>query len=118
MKATAGTCDATPEVYIGRPLAGIWASPPYLHNGSVPNLYQLLLPGSQRISKFKVGSRTFDPVNVGFDLAVGNFEFDTSLPGNGNKGHEGHEYGTDLSDDQRRQLVEYMKSLGSETTHP
>jgi hypothetical protein len=78
----------------------------------------LLLPGSQRISKFKVGSRTFDPVNVGFDLAVGNFEFDTSLPGNGNKGHEGHEYGTDLSDDQRRQLVEYMKSLGSETTHP
>jgi hypothetical protein len=111
LKATAGTCDATPEVYIGRPLAGIWASPPYLHNGSVPNLYQLLLPGSQRISKFKVGSRTFDPVNVGFDLAVGNFEFDTSLPGNGNKGHEGHEYGTDLSDDQRRQLVEYMKSL-------
>src|SRR5205807_2725694 len=58
LKAKAGECDATPEVYIGRPLAGIWASPPYLHNGSVPNLYQLLLPSSQRVGKFKVGSRT------------------------------------------------------------
>ena len=111
LKAVAGACDATPEVYIGRPLAGIWASPPYLHNGSVPNLYELLLPSSRRSSKFKVGSRTFDPVNVGFDVAAGTFEFDTSLPGNSNKGHEGHQYGTDLSDEQRRQLVEYMKSL-------
>jgi len=110
LKAKAA-CDATPEVYIGRPLAGIWASPPYLHNGSVPNLYQLLLPASQRASTFKVGSRTFDPVNVGFDGTNGTFDFDTSLPGNSNKGHEGHAFGTDLSDDQRHQLVEYMKSL-------
>lgn len=111
LKGGEGGCDATPQVYIGRPLAGIWASPPYLHNGSVPSLYQLLLPSSQRVGKFKVGSRAFDPVNVGFDITAGEFEFDTSLPGNSNKGHEGHYYGTDLSEEQRRQLVEYMKSL-------
>jgi hypothetical protein len=108
LKANLGECDATPEVYIGRPLAGIWASAPYLHNGSVPSLYQLMLPEGQRVSKFKVGSRNFDPVNVGFDINAGSFEFDTSLPGNSNKGHT---WGTELTDDQRRQLVEYMKSL-------
>jgi hypothetical protein len=77
----------------------------------VHSLYELLLPSSQRASKFKVGSRTFDPVNVGFEVTAGSFDFDTSLPGNSNKGHEGHMYGTDLTDEQRHQLVEYMKSL-------
>lgn len=96
--------------YRARPLDGIWATAPYLHNGSVPSLYELLLPASERSTKFAVGARTFDPINVGFSTAAapGTFEFDTSLPGNRNTGHE---YATQLDDGERRALVEYLKSL-------
>jgi hypothetical protein len=104
------TATAGPAYYKARPLDGIWATAPYLHNGSVPSLYQLLLPVEQRDASFYVGSREFDPNNVGFDTGPvdGGFRFDTSLPGNHNTGHL---YGTDLSDDERRQLVEYLKTL-------
>jgi hypothetical protein len=99
--------------YKGRPLEGIWATAPYLHNGSVPTLYDLLLPPAQRPAKFAVGTRNFDPTKVGYDTAPtapGNsFTYDTSLPGNSNKGHV---YGVGaLSDIQRRELLEYLKSL-------
>jgi mono/diheme cytochrome c family protein len=98
--------------YKARPLNGIWATGPYLHNGSVPNLYQLLLPSDQRAATFNVGSREFDPKHVGFRFDAGPFQFDTSLPGNSNKGHEGRPYGTDrLTDEERWQLVEYLKTL-------
>jgi len=105
--------------YKARPLDGIWATPPYLHNGSVPNLYQLLLPEDKRAKTFKVGSREFDPVNVGYAINTG-FEFDTSLPGNRNTGHSGPEHtqtrGADgqwrnYTEDERRALVEYLKTL-------
>jgi hypothetical protein len=97
--------------YKARPLDGIWATAPYLHNGSVPNLYQLLLPAAQRDATFHVGSREFDPVNVGFKIDSG-FLFDTSIAGNRNTGHDGPTYATDrLSDEQRWQLVEYLKTL-------
>jgi hypothetical protein len=98
--------------YKARRLDGIWATAPYLHNGSVPNLYQLLLPAKDRMKKFFVGTREFDPVNVGFttDNQDNTFEFDASLPGNSNAGHD--TYGTDsLTDEQRWQLVEYLKTL-------
>ena len=91
------------KAYKGRPLNGIWATAPFLHNGSVPNLYELFLPSCNeeeakagnecRANKFTVGSREFDPVKVGFvsknaaeypDI----FEFNTLLPGNRNTGHE------------------------------
>jgi hypothetical protein len=65
------------STYRARPLDGIWATAPYLHNGSVPNLYQLLLPAEQRITTFKVGSDQFDPVKVGFVTDQG-FEFTLS----------------------------------------
>jgi cytochrome c5 len=118
--------------YKGRSLNGIWATAPYLHNGSVPNLYDLLLPAAPepgdppgmkyRPATFMVGSREFDPVNVGFESGGDQgFKFDTSLPGNRNTGHE---YGTRdvrdktgkislpaLTDPQRMDLIEYMKSL-------
>jgi mono/diheme cytochrome c family protein len=98
--------------YKARPLNGIWATGPYLHNGSVPNLYQLLLPSDQRAASFMVGSREFDPKYVGFRADVGSFQFDTSRPGNSNKGHEGSPYGTDrLTEEERWQLVEYLKTL-------
>ena len=106
---TLGDCKGAAKVYRAAPLGGVWATAPYLHNGSVANLYQLLLPGEERLQRFKVGSREFDPMNVGFDLAGGTFEFDTTVEGNSNKGHE---YGTKkLTDEERWQLVEYLKTL-------
>ncbi len=94
--------------YKARPLNGIWATAPYLHNGSVPNLDELLKPAAQRAQKFRVGSREFDAERVGFRTDVGDFEFDTALPGNSSAGHE---YSLALTDLERKQLIEYMKSL-------
>lgn len=98
--------------YKSRPLDGIWATAPYLHNGSVPTLYDLLLPPAQRPRTFKVGTREYDPVRVGYVTgeAPGNgFTFDTAPLGNTNGGHL---YNVDkLTDEQRWALVEYMKTL-------
>lgn len=101
--------------YKARPLNGIWATAPYLHNGSVPNLYQLLLPADRRDGSFRVGSRTFDPEHVGFRTdGEHGFLFrthdDAGEPITGNS-NAGHEFATDLTDVQRRELVEYLKSL-------
>ena len=96
--------------YKSGPLAGIWSTAPYLHNGSVPSLFQLLLPPERRDKVFHVGSREFDPKYVGFQAgpSPGTFEFRTDVPGNANSGHS---YGTDLADDDRWALVEYLKTL-------
>lgn len=96
--------------YKARPLSGIWATAPFLHNGSVPNLYELLLPAEQRSKEFYVGSREFDSQKVGFrtDAPAGSFLLRTELPGNSNAGHE---YGAVLSEQQRWDLVEYLKTL-------
>ena len=95
-------------IYKGRPLNGIWATAPYLHNGSVPNLDELLKKPEKRLAKFRVGSQEFDPVKVGFRIDVGDFEFDTTQPGNSNAGHE---YSVEFNPEEREQLVEYMKAL-------
>lgn len=98
-------------VYKGRPLNGIWATAPYLHNGSVASLMELLMPAEQRLKQFHLGSREFDAVNVGFitnKTDSNTFLFDTSLLGNSNTGHE---YGTELSEDDKKALLEYMKQL-------
>jgi cytochrome c5 len=102
-----------PRSYKARSLNGIWATAPYLHNGSVPNLWELLKPSAQRVKQFNVGSRTYDPVNVGFDTssASSDFTLDTTLPGNSNAGHEGDRFGTNLTDAEKWALIEYMKSL-------
>ena len=96
--------------YKAAPLAGIWATAPYLHNGSVPNLYELLLPANQRTTRFYVGNREFDPTKVGYVTSEGEGTtlLDTTLPGNSNEGHD--TYGV-FSEEERWQLVEYMKSL-------
>ena len=96
--------------YKARPLNGIWATAPFLHNGSVPTLYDLLLPAASRPKSFHVGRREIDPKKVGIltDKFDGSFEFDTSAPGNSNAGHE---YGAALGDADRWALVEYLKSL-------
>ncbi|MEZ6031999.1 MAG: di-heme-cytochrome C peroxidase [Planctomycetaceae bacterium] len=98
--------------YKARPLNGIWASAPYLHNGSIPNLDELLKrPNERSQAVFNVGSREFDPVKVGFKTDTGE-DFNPTLPGNLNTGHDyGHEDGRSFSDEERKQLMEYMKSL-------
>jgi cytochrome c peroxidase len=106
--------------YKARPLNGIWATAPYLHNGSVPNLYEILLPAAQRSKTFTLGSREYDPVRVGYSMdqpknadGYAPFTFDTSLRGNLNTGHEylTTKDGVPFTEEQRWQLVEYMKSL-------
>jgi mono/diheme cytochrome c family protein len=101
-------------VYKARPLNGIWATAPYLHNGSVPTLWHLLQSNETRPTQFSVGSREFDPVNVGYVTDQGLSVFnvlDASgeiIAGSSNRGHT---YGTDLSDGEKWALVEYMKTL-------
>jgi hypothetical protein len=102
--------DSHPDYYKARPLSGIWSSAPYLHNGSVPTLAELLKPASERVQHFYVGSREFDPVTVGLAAAAGEHAnaFDTTLPGNSNAGHA---YGTTLGEADKRDLLEYLKTL-------
>ncbi len=109
-----------PLAYKARPLNGIWATAPFLHNGSVPNLYEMFLPADQRTDKFYLGSKEFDPQFVGFQKGKirGGFLLDTSLVGNSNAGHEFKGDGTgsgvvgpELSEDERWALVEYLKTL-------
>ncbi|MGE8481299.1 MAG: di-heme-cytochrome C peroxidase [Pseudomonas sp.] len=98
--------------YKARPLTGIWATAPYLHNGSVPTLNDLLLPPHQRPSTFYTGTNEFDDKKVGFKTEKSDknwFLFDTKLEGNSNAGHD---YGVGkLNDIQRSQLLDYLKSL-------
>jgi mono/diheme cytochrome c family protein len=110
--------------YKVRPLNGVWATPPYLHNGSVPTVEALLGPPEDRPKKFYLGSREYDPVNLGYkvDKITNGFEFDTSIRGNWNTGHEFRkEYSKDkeikgvigpaLSPADRKALIEYLKTL-------
>ena len=86
--ATRARPALTQPVYKAGPRDGIWATPPYLHNGSVPSLYELLSPARERPKTFFIGSE-FDPVKVGVDTTgnSGKFAFDTALVGNSNAGH-------------------------------
>lgn len=93
--------------YKARPLNGVWSTAPYLHNGSVQNMVELLTPPSERKATFRVGTSAFDPQTLGYEDA-GPFEFDTRLSGNHNSGHA---YGTNLSAEQKDRLLEYIKSL-------
>lgn len=94
--------------YKARPLNGIWATAPYLHNGSVPTLYDLLLPPDERPVRFGVGRWAFDPVKVGPVQEDAPFTVDTRIPGNSNAGHLA---GTELTEEQRWALVEHLKTL-------
>lgn len=99
--------------YKARPLDGIWATAPYLHNGSVASLSQLLLPPAQRLRSFRMGTRQYDPATVGYAVAAtaaGNgFVYDTSKVGNASTGHD---YGVaTMTDPQRQALLAYLKTL-------
>lgn len=103
--------------YANMPLDGAWLRAPYLHNGSVPNLRELLEPAAKRTKVFYRGNDVYDPKTVGFVASVGEqagrrfFRFDTSKPGNSNAGHEGKRYGTELAAEDKEALVEYLKTF-------
>jgi hypothetical protein len=99
-----------PPSYKGRPLNGVWATAPFLHNGSVPSLAELLRSPEDRSKTFYLGHREYDPVDVGYvnQSFPGAFPFDTTLHGNSNAGHN---YGTRLSAEEKLQLIEYIKTL-------
>jgi cytochrome c5 len=120
--------------YRARPLNGVWATAPYLHNGSVPSLYWMLKPAAERPKQFCMGTRDFDPQQVGFRVEAGEepacrhgetlFSAADSkgspIPGNSVLGHslEGTPgpgkpgvIGRLLTDDERYDLIEYLKTL-------
>jgi len=110
------------EVYKPRPLEGVWATPPFLHNGSVPTLYDLLSPVEDRPKGFWLGSRDFDIDKVGYvnkKPETGGFWFDVGKKGNHNTGHEFRNLkpgeptagviGPFLSPDDRMDIIEYLK---------
>jgi hypothetical protein len=128
-----------PEIvpaYKSRPLAGVWATGPFLHNGSVPTLYQMLSPHDERDARFFVSPGSFDPAAVGVDTKPlgGGYWFDTRLPGNANVGHEFREgyvpgktesddpqygvIGPALSPEERWAIVEYLKIHEDPSTPP
>jgi mono/diheme cytochrome c family protein len=102
------------DAYESRVLHGIWATAPYLHNGSVPNLWELLTPPAQRKSSFMVGSKEYDMKNVGYvtdksPFNDGNFVVNADI--NSGNSNAGHDFGTTLSDDDKWALIEYLKQL-------
>ncbi|HZD04101.1 MAG TPA: hypothetical protein VE173_04260, partial [Longimicrobiales bacterium] len=99
--------------YANMPLDGLWLRAPYLHNGSVPTLRALLEPVAARPDSFWVGYTVYDWDDVGFvtggpQARAEGWLLDTTLPGNGNGGHL---YGTALPPDQKRALLEYLKTF-------
>jgi len=109
-----------PLAYKARPHNGIWATPPYLHNGSVPNLFSLLSPVNERPTLFYLGNKQYDPVKLGLntDALEGATEFHTDRAGNSNSGHEFNDgpkgngiIGRKLSEEERMQIIEYLKTL-------
>ena len=110
--------------YQAPPLDGLWATAPYLHNGSVPTL-AALLKSSDRPARFSRPPSTdfahYDQGHVGWKYEVvteppspglspyeARFIYDTARFGLGNGGHT---FGDKLSDGERRDLIEYLKTL-------
>ncbi|NJL74008.1 MAG: c-type cytochrome [Saprospiraceae bacterium] len=100
--------------YIAPPLDGIWATAPYLHNGAVPTLEDLL-NSRQRPTFWKrnLEQYDFDPIKVGWNYetksnGTSKFTYDTTLPGYSNIGHY---FGDELTPAERKAVIEYLKTL-------
>lgn len=98
--------------YVATELTGLWLKGPYLHNGSVPTLADLLEPPERRPKTFYRGHDLVDPQNGGFvsqgpEASTKGWYYDTAQPGNGNQGHR---FGTELSESDRRRLLAYLKT--------
>jgi hypothetical protein len=103
-----------PHGYESRVLQGIWATAPYLHNGSVPTLADLLKPAIERPSAFQVGP-AYDQVNLGLakEQTMFNYTLQTTDCSDRNSGNSrcGHEFGSQLAPAEKRALLEYLKVL-------
>lgn len=122
-KAQVAGCYTDAGGYLGytsRPLNGIWATAPYLHNGSVPTIYDLLLPEKERPTDFYLGSREYDPIKLGFaeptdDQKPKLFNFKAfegknyPIDGNWNLGHDYNN--GQFSETDRYAIIEYLKSI-------
>ena len=95
------------QKYWAASMGGVWARSPYLHNGSVRTMQELLTPSFARAKTFQRGSRDYDTAQMGY-ADDGVYVLDTAGPGNSNTGHN---YGTKLPADQKRELIEYLKTL-------
>lgn len=122
-------------VYKARPLAGAWSTAPYLHNGSVRTLYQLLSPQHERDTEFFIGRPVYDTTQVGLanaDRKDNGFWFDTSITGNANTGHEFRDgyvewspglppqygvIGPAYTPKQRYEIIEYVKTHLDDPPH-
>jgi hypothetical protein len=93
--------------YWAASMDGVWARSPYLHNGSVRTLQELLTAPAQRAKTFHRGSQDYDATQMGY-ADSGAYVLDTSARGNSNSGHD---YGTALTADEKRDLLEYLKTL-------
>jgi hypothetical protein len=106
--------DPTPFKYESRVLQGIWATAPYLHNGSVPTLADLLNTSSQRPKSFQIGP-AYDPVKVGLAAQQTKFGYTLTTTGcedrSSGASNCGHEFGTNLTLAQKAALLEYLKTL-------
>jgi processive rubber oxygenase RoxA-like protein len=110
------------KVYRAKTLVGIWATAPFLHNGSVPTIYDLLKPAADRPKRFPTGQREYDTIRLGYEqdgskfvrpAGMVPFDYDTTLPGNSNSGHE-WEFYPGLTDGQRFQIIEFLKTYTKE----
>ncbi len=121
------------KVYKARPLGGAWATAPYLHNGSVRTLYQLLSPQHERDEKFLTGNAYFDPMQLGVSSDDNNgIWLDTRVIGNSNTGHEFRDgytrwkpgsppqygvIGPAYTREQRYEIIEYLKTHLDDPPH-
>ena len=108
-----GLVEAPLTGYVAQFLDGIWLRAPYLHNGSVPTLYDLLLPPEQRPQQFYRGYNLYDPIKVGYvtqgdEAQRAGTLHDTRERANAARGHA---FADGLSESQRWELVEYLKTL-------
>ena len=108
-----GLVENEPSGYIAAFLDGIWLRAPYLHNGSVPSLRDLLKRVAERPKVFYRGYDVYDPENVGFVTQgpeaqrIGT-KYDVSERASGNQGHE---HGVNLTGAEKDALIEYLKTL-------
>jgi mono/diheme cytochrome c family protein len=114
--------DDDPGGYVAPPLDGVWASAPYFHNGSVPTVYGVLTAEARPKYFRRVGGvKEYDAKNLGLKFEALNAPapkdapgearrrvVDTTLPGLGNQGHP---FGFKLSEKEKRQVIEYLKTL-------
>jgi len=114
------TVVTNPGGYVAPPLDGVWASPPYFHNGSVPTLWHVLHPDERPVIWHRTAER-IDRERVGFvidepdafpwdesDVAIRRTYFDTRRPG---KSNSGHLFPNELSEAERTAVLEYLKTL-------